>query len=480
VPNTPKTLSVATAELRAGQRSDVSNTILFWLLIAGLAWLPFWYGSNDLVAWGANAIFFPALTIIMEVMFLARGQSHPVRLNEIRLPFALFTSVILWILFQNATWTPSSLHHPIWSMAAEVLGRPVEGSISVNRDLTVLALIRLLAAGCTFWTALQLCRDPSRAGRFLTAICLIAAGYAVYALISLSLQRESLDIPDIASPGYATATFFNRNHFATYTGMGLVAACGLLTRFYSYEVGARGGPINYRISSAIEATGRQGAILICAAFLLLVGLLLSASRGAIAATAIGLLVFAILSIAGRSGNAATHRTIVFVVLCAVAAISFIFGQAALGMLSEKGVADLNRGAVYLLMLRSIFDAPLLGYGYGTFIDVFPMFRDGTVEGQGIWEYAHNTYLEAYQGLGLIFGSALIMSVVLLVLRCCNGAILRERGSTAPKVAASIAFLVGVHSLVDFSLQIQAITLTFAAVLGAGVAQAKSSRAVIND
>jgi hypothetical protein len=36
----------------------------------------------------------------------------------------------------------------------------------------------------------------------------------------------------------------------------------------------------------------------------------------------------------------------------------------------------------------------------------------------------------------------------------------------------------VHSLADFSLQVQAVALTFIAVLGAGVAQ--STRAIVND
>jgi hypothetical protein len=48
------------------------------------------------------------------------------------------------------------------------------------------------------------------------------------------------------------------------------------------------------------------------------------------------------------------------------------------------------------------------------------------------------------------------------------------------VAVSVAFLAGVHALVDFSLQIQAVTLTFMAVLGAGVAQSKSSRVALHD
>jgi hypothetical protein len=38
----------------------------------------------------------------------------------------------------------------------------------------------------------------------------------------------------------------------------------------------------------------------------------------------------------------------------------------------------------------------------------------------------------------------------------------------------------VHALADFSLQIQAVALTFAGILGAGVAQSESSRVALHD
>ena len=56
--------------------------------------------------------------------------------------------------------------------------------------------------------------------------------------------------------------------------------------------------------------------------------------------------------------------------------------------------------------------------------------------------AHNTYLEVFQGLGLLFGSMLVASVVLLVLRCVKGAMVRQENEVIPCVAASVAFLVG--------------------------------------
>jgi O-antigen ligase len=163
----------------------------------------------------------------------------------------------------------------------------------------------------------------------------------------------------------------------------------------------------------------------------------------------------------------------------VAAVFITFGDAFVGKMAEVGLADSTRIGVYLITLRSILDQPLLGYGYGTFADIFPMFRERSVDVQGVWQQAHNTYLEVFQGLGLLFGFMLVASVVLLVLKCCKGAIVRQQ-ITVPAIAAGVAFLVGVHAMVDFSLQMQAVALTFMAILGAGVAQSESSQLALTD
>ena len=151
-----------------------------------------------------------------------------------------------------------------------------------------------------------------------------------------------------------------------------------------------------------------------------------------------------------------------------------FGEVLGGKIEGSGLYDPNRMAVYILTLRSIHDLPLVGYGYGTFRDVFPMFRDRSLSLWGFWAQAHNTYLEVFQGLGVVFGAALILCVLLLVLRCVKGALGRRQNATIPRVAASAACLVGTHALVDFSLQMQAVAITLMAVLGAGVAQSEST------
>src|SRR6516165_12822902 len=146
---------------------------LLWAFIAGLAWCPFWFGSNILLAWGVNAVLFPGLVTIYELSLLIRGEPHPVGIKQIKVPAALFAAVVIWILIQNATWTPDWLHHPIWQMAANALESSINGSISINRDLTALALLRLITAASVFWIAIQLCRNASRANLLLWSIAVL-------------------------------------------------------------------------------------------------------------------------------------------------------------------------------------------------------------------------------------------------------------------------------------------------------------------
>src|ERR1019366_7322887 len=122
------------------------------------------------------------LAAIYEISLLVRGKSHPVGIKQLKIPAGLFVAVVLWIVIQNTTWTPSLLHHPIWEMTADDLGKSIAGSISVNRDLTTLALMRLLTAASVFWIALQLCRNASRVNLFMISIAVIVAGYSAYGL----------------------------------------------------------------------------------------------------------------------------------------------------------------------------------------------------------------------------------------------------------------------------------------------------------
>jgi len=117
-------------------------------------------------------------------------------------------------------------------MTADGLDKPVAGSISVDRDLTSLALLRLITAASAFWIALQLCRDASRANFLLKSIAALSCGYAVYGLFAFAVTPGRILWAQTPFPriGFVTSTFINPNSFATYAGLGLIVICGLLLR----------------------------------------------------------------------------------------------------------------------------------------------------------------------------------------------------------------------------------------------------------
>src|SRR5262249_19141762 len=152
------------------------------------------------------------------------------------------------------------------------------------------------------------------------------------------------------------------NSFATYAGTSFVAFCGLIFRLYRREFASVGGSIRFRIASFLEVTGQKGVALLGGAFVMLVALLLSGSRGVIDSTTSGFFVLAALTFGLRKRQIAEQREAIIAVSALLAAATFlVFGDIVAGKITREGFGDESRMAVYTIALRSIFDAPLLGY-----------------------------------------------------------------------------------------------------------------------
>jgi branched-subunit amino acid transport protein AzlD len=450
------------------------------LLVVGLAWIPFWGGSNALVAWGVNAVLFPGLAALYELSLILRGAPRPVAIQRVRLAAALLAAAVMWALVQNATWVPSGWQHPIWHLASDVLGRPVAGSISVDRSLTAVALLRLMTSASVFWLTLQLSRDPWRARFLIWSMVVIGAVYAAVGIFAVGFMpngRVFASLPPTQGFKVVTSTFVNHSHYATFAGIGFISAVGLTLRHYRRRLSRTGHLLRLKIAALIDATGGQGAVLLGLGFVILTGLLLTASRGGIIATGLGFLALLALVARREKGSLRQEALLLFFAAVVVAAAIVGFSDVFVARVEANGLYEQGRLRAYIATIWSILAAPLLGFGYGTFSAAFPMFHDESVSMWYFWDKAHNTYLEAFQGLGLLFGTMLIASVVVLVWDCLKGARTRLRNATIPAIAVGVSVLVGTHALVDFSLQIQAVTLTYMAILGAGVAQARDDQSM---
>ncbi len=78
---------------------------------------------------------------------------------------------------------------------------------------------------------------------------------------------------------------------------------------------------------------------------------------------------------------------------------------------------------------------MLGFGDGTFQEIFPMYRDKTLDFISFWGKAHNSYLELVQGLGVPVALLFVAAIVLLAGRSIVAALTRRQCITAPLAAS---------------------------------------------
>jgi len=164
------------------------------------------------------------------------------------------------------------------------------------------------------------------------------------------------------------------------------------------------------------------------------------------------------------------------VLCLLVVLVWISGDTLTGRyedLIDAGNPDTIRVALWAAARRMITNAPFLGLGLGTFQDAYPMYATQTFP--FIMDKAHSDYLEFAAGLGLPAALCWWSAILWLAVQMGLGIFRRRRGRIYPLVGLGATILVAVHSAVDFSLQVPAVAVTYAALLGVGLAQSYSTQ-----
>jgi len=474
------TLAEDDNDKRAGDgKARIVTTLSSWMLIGLLAWSPFPLGSNRPWSWDL-LIISVCLIWVFSVPTTARGTEHFLKLlRRLALPTLLYGAVLLWGLIQTIGFVPASWTHPIWQIASTSLAHPVTATISINPWETRSSLLKLAAYALFAVLTAHAAEDSNRAARILTALITITFCYAAYALIlsALNLHQDELfySIPSAASK--LSAPFVNRNSFATYMGLGAICSAAQLVRLGYRSVHASLGKKQFVLSLTQYLFG-PGTLPFIAAIGSFTALIASGSRAGFLST-----LLAMVALLALSARMAAHRMTIRAIL--VTGLVLIFGAVALfissgtnleehlNTLFDSGGPDDLRIVLSQAALRMIADAPWLGLGLGTFQDAYPLYAERFFP--FVMDKAHNDYLELAAGLGLPAAIALLAAISLLALRCYRGVFERRRNQIYPMLGLAASILVAVHSAFDFSLQIPAVALTYAAILGLGVGQSFSSR-----
>lgn len=428
-------------------------------------------------AWAPIAGLIGLVAVLVALGFGA-GKGFEVGERERRPLLALIVCFIVFVAFallQMSPLAPASGSAWLYAAALRILGNAHAAVPDIAVDAARNTLIKCVTCGLIFLMARAICRERDRARMLLMLLVASAVVSVAYGLIMqvtthgcyVGTYVKKQGEYDLGSYCLMSGTFVNSNSFASYVGMAMVAAIALLLGSRDREPagGYDGRPLQ-RLESLL--TGSR-MVWLAFFFFLLGGLLMSASRAGVAASVAGALVLALLLMRGR-WRERPDLVRWFVVALVIA---LVFGVIAGGALLNKAVraGDSSvRVAIWLTSLDAVGLSPWLGWGLGSFADVFTILQPASITQPN--NLAHSTPLETLVELGVI-GAIPAFAVVLLPWGIClQGAFRQEyRHRILPAAAFAIVAVPILHSMVDFSLQIPAVGYAVSALLGMGWAQA---------
>jgi O-antigen ligase len=455
--------------------------LILWGLIALVALAPLPLGSNRPLP----AVLLLAACGILLILFSAAAAPHKKRPGLVSdrylLPaFSLYGVVLGWAFLQ-ATAIPTSFPgivqswaNPIWTEASAALMRPLSLRISINPAATIHDSFLLIAYAAIFWLSLQITRDLTNAGRARLALVATGSVYSLYGLFDLFGGADWFVGNVSTGPAsHLTSSFVNRNSYATFAGLTLLAATSLFLERIHYILSLE-RPLRRKAALVIEHMIFQSGWLTGATLLIMLALFLTASRGGILASLFALCALVVLQLPRRGQS--LRQPIAFIVVSLVGLAVIVAGGNLLDRLEKQGLSletDL-RGRIFATTMDAIQTAPLTGLGFGTYEDAIEPYRAGDPNIFTLWEKAHNSYLENALELGLPATFALTLSIFLLTRIAFRGVRNRRRHKGFPALGVAATLLVGLHALVDFSLQIPAVAVLYAFMMGLAVTQSLPS------
>lgn len=446
------------------------NDTLMWALLVILAIVPLPLGSNRPFFWTASATALGVIGAIYFFYMQRSGENLRVALSSMRLQMIAFCVLCAYLVFQIlpiAGLLGLSTYASLGDLRIET------ASISIAPGTTFLMLLRMATYGLFFFLMLQLSRNDSRRALMLDAILAMISIYSLIGLLSLRLGDTNLGLPKWAYLGSATGTFVNRNSFATFLAFGICIAATLLVRILIRRIGQNP-------DEAKQANDGLRIVVYSAVYLLLMTTVVATnSRMGLFVSLAGTLTAFVLSV-GRGGGRQAVAVLVGLLgsVIAVGAVLVVFGERMFERLGGVEKSAGTRFRLYDQVVAMIADRPVTGTGGGTFDLAFPLKHQLPVNPDVVWDKAHNTYLTLWSELGIFFGSIPILLFILVAFQLIRS-MAKGASQSSQTVALAVIIVGGLHSLVDFSLEIQANTFVFLALtalgLGAGLSRSRDAR-----
>jgi O-antigen ligase len=486
--NFPKTLVLSFRPAKPSRRRFVEKPFdvekaLFYVWLAVMIWVPIPLGSVEPWAWAVFEVGIFALLMAWCVAYML-GRTAP---TEAFIKAKWFLVLLgLWLAYQLIYLVPLPLSLiEVISPATAALHRE---TLSFDAGMRTLSLephaaqagfLKSIAYVGAFVLSLLLLNTRERLRQFVFALVLFALVMSVYGIM-MHLTGARIDwFGSLMNHApQASATYFNRNHFAGYLEMTLALGIGLLIADLRDRRAQTWKQFLRNFLEWIFSPKMRLRLMLCVMVIALVS-----TRSRMGNTAF----FASLMAAGIIGivfsRYATRGTVVLLTSLIAIDIFIVgswFGVEQLAQRIEQtsiarptetvmipGAPDsveqrLDATTDTIPMIKNF---PLFGVGPGAWYVVFPAYKGPEVT-NGYFEFAHNDYAQFAAEFGLIgFGLAGLIVLWSFGVALRAHATRRDplmRGMSFAAIMGIIAIMI--HSSVDFNLQIGANALYFMLLL----------------
>lgn len=443
------------------------NNIFAFILVIFLSISPIPLGSNRPIFWAISALSLAIIAIIYIVCLISQQSElkrKPTQIKSIFIPYLFLLAFIILQIIPFGEWIS-----PLKSMFDNsiIIGK----TISLTPSLSLLSFIQFASYGLLFFLMLQIAYNVNRAEKIIITLFIIITLYAIYALMALSMFGDTiLFLEKWAYYNNATGTFVNRNSFATFLSFGLIIGVA----FTVASLLPNDATTKHQKNLLLTTLYFLGSAIIFAA------LISTQSRMGFFAGFVGSIITIALIISKAPKTRLLKWPVFLFAILAIIVLFFLYAGGLLERLATVDSAADGRLTLYKQIIVMISSNPLTGYGAGSFELSFPLFHQLPLSPDVVWDKAHNTYLALWAELGIIFGSIPIIIVVLITLFTWRIYKTAQKRWLQAAISLGIITTASIHSLVDFSLEIQAAAYIFVAILAIGMSGSQKTRIKNNE